>query len=539
MSYYYSNSTDQGDEISSPKLAQVSMIKDVDLHSSDGLVERTVLPAKKNSDVSYYYTFKVRKEANGDAQYINVNNFYSSFSLYCEGKKIYENPCVENTEDASFDLIRLDENYYDKELKIEFKTNLDSDRDMMIPSIMTGSKIAILSYHIDEALIKNYSAVFLFITSVFLFILAIVFYKIKSSAINIILVALFSLKLSLYISVRSWIIHYYLNNSILINYIEYVSLMTMPLPIFLLFINVFYENKYYTWRIKVFKYSSLLVLVNLMVQIFLVVSEKSKFILMQSTTFFLLIYCGFCIPIVLLTVNKKALKYKTYHILSILPFCILVILALINYFYTFHVAYVPFMLFSTICFLFVHIILATKKYIDYLNVSIKKDFYENLAYVDVLSGLRNRHAFDLKVQSIASKKELFNTMYVFMIDMNKLKYVNDTYGHYAGDEYIKEIGRILLTLEKKEHNVDAYRYAGDEFIVIAYDKNKKDVNQIISFINKNAARFMAEACNYRLSVAIGYAYVNKKNYKQDSFDMRELIKIADKYMYINKAKDRG
>ncbi len=524
--------------ITSPYLEKPMIIEHVDLYSSNGSVEKVSLPIKKDSTRSYFYTFKIKGQLDGNAQYINVNNFYSSFFIYCEEKLIYENLCEEGVEGGSFDLIKVDDQYFDKELKIEFKSNLDSNRDIKIPFIMTGSKIAIISYYIDESFTKTYSFGFLFITAIFLFILSFIFLKIKHSAINIFLIAFFTLDLACYIFVRAWIMYYYLHNSILLNFIEYTSLITMPLPIYLLFLNVFYDKKYYTWRTKIFEFSSLAIIINLIVQSYLVATEQSRFVLMQPVTFTLLIYSAFCIPIVLISVNKKIIENKMYHLVSIMPFGILIILGFIHYFKTYNVSYTQSMIVATIFFLAIHFVLATKEYINYMNVSIKKDFYANLAYIDVLTGLKNRNAFDLKLESIMSKQESFKNMYLFMIDMNGLKYVNDTYGHYIGDDYIKQIGLVLSDLEEAIQNVKAYRYAGDEFILIAYDKNKDEVKHIMAFIEKHTSEFKLETCDYQLSVAIGYSCVSNAEYQTNNFDVHELITVADKYMYMNKAKEK-
>ncbi len=537
--YYYNHSTNQKELIISPKLEKPTIVKNVDLYSSDSSVENVDLPVKRNSKNSYHYTFKVKNQANGDAVYINVNSFYSSFYIFCDEELVYKNLCIDGVEGGSFDLIKLDEKYFDKELKIEFKSNLNSDRDIKVPFIMIGSKISIISYYIDESFTKIYYSLFLLITAVFLFILSFIFLKIKHSAVNIILIAFFTLNLANYIIVRSWILYYYLHSSAIIIFLEYASLITMPLPVYLLFLNALYDKKYYTWRTKLFEFSSLAILINLIVQSYLVASGQSRFVLMQKVTFALLIYSAFCIPIVLISLDKKIIKNKIYHLISILPFGILILLAFITYFKTFTVSYTPYMILATLFFLSIHLILATKKYIEYLNSSIQKDFYANLAYLDILTGLSNRNALDIKLKSIMKKRESFKNMYIFMIDMNDLKYINDTYGHYTGDEYIKGIGVILSKLEKAKHNIKAYRYAGDEFILIVYNKNNDEIKEIISFIKKHTSKFNLDTCDYKLSVAIGYSYSNKIEYRSDEFNVYNLIKRADKYMYENKVIEKG
>src|SRR5262249_25795271 len=90
---------------------------------------------------------------------------------------------------------------------------------------------------------------------------------------------------------------------------------------------------------------------------------------------------------------------------------------------------------------------------------------ERAALTDSLTGLRNHRAFheDLK-REIALRNRSGTPFSVLMIDLNKLKQVNDTLGHQAGDERIKAVADALRSTLRGE---DAgYRVGGDEFMVI-------------------------------------------------------------------------
>lgn len=81
-----------------------------------------------------------------------------------------------------------------------------------------------------------------------------------------------------------------------------------------------------------------------------------------------------------------------------------------------------------------------------------------LIFNDPLTDLMNRRAFE------------FNTFSsVAIIDIDSLKYVNDTYGHRAGDHFIYYMGRVLLEC-MKELNADVYRFGGDEFVIACNDE---------------------------------------------------------------------
>ena len=110
-----------------------------------------------------------------------------------------------------------------------------------------------------------------------------------------------------------------------------------------------------------------------------------------------------------------------------------------------------------------------------------------------------------------------------MLDINNLKYVNDTFGHDKGDELIKNsslaIKETFMTYDKK----NCYRLGGDEFIAILDNINEDEIDGYIK-------TFLEKQKLYDVSVAIGYAYtadISKVGYET-------LMIEADKRMYEHK-----
>lgn len=99
---------------------------------------------------------------------------------------------------------------------------------------------------------------------------------------------------------------------------------------------------------------------------------------------------------------------------------------------------------------------------------------------------------------------------VAMIDINGLKNVNDTLGHEAGDEYIKETVKSIKHVIRKDDII--IRYGGDEFLVLFKNVLKNQAEEAIKRI-KNASCGIAEHKDINLA-----------------------IKIADQEMYKNKIK---
>lgn len=90
--------------------------------------------------------------------------------------------------------------------------------------------------------------------------------------------------------------------------------------------------------------------------------------------------------------------------------------------------------------------------LDKLDRMDKRELFEAL-YRDTLTGALNRRAFE----TVVSPREQ-----VAIVDLDSLKYLNDSFGHRAGDEKLKELAGVLM-LKSGRDNV--YRLSGDEFAV--------------------------------------------------------------------------
>lgn len=125
--------------------------------------------------------------------------------------------------------------------------------------------------------------------------------------------------------------------------------------------------------------------------------------------------------------------------------------------------------------------------IDYLNKPIEeKEFLAavqtnikrylqyketiNQANIDSLSGLCNKREFFHQFQKILNGKGFHDCSLIFM-DVDHFKLFNDTYGHEAGDEVIRQLGRVLLSVFRASDI--AARYGGEEFIILLPETNQQ------------------------------------------------------------------
>lgn len=143
---------------------------------------------------------------------------------------------------------------------------------------------------------------------------------------------------------------------------------------------------------------------------------------------------------------------------------------------------------------------------------------------DKLTGLYNR---DMLARIKGDKRKQGRKLVaVYMIDVDKFKMVNDTYGHDEGDKVLIDVGTILVSSVRVSDYV--IRYGGDEFIIIATVADPNDVQVIIDKINVNIERYNKEhEIPISLSVGGDIAYPNEKG----KIDIDRTIKRVDKRMY--------
>lgn len=146
-----------------------------------------------------------------------------------------------------------------------------------------------------------------------------------------------------------------------------------------------------------------------------------------------------------------------------------------------------------------------------------------ISMTDALTGLYNRRCLDNDIKEYR-EKPLDKDLVMLSIDLNRLKYANDTKGHAAGDELLKGAADCLLGAVCTCGRV--YRTGGDEFSAIVHTDDIPALNNTI----KNAASTWQGKMNDTLTMSIGYAAY--KDYP--GADIDELVKIADSMMYEEK-----
>lgn len=156
-----------------------------------------------------------------------------------------------------------------------------------------------------------------------------------------------------------------------------------------------------------------------------------------------------------------------------------------------------------------------------------------LAQYDHLTGLVNRTLFrDRLVQAMARCKRMQQPIGLMLLDLDRFKAVNDTFGHDMGDELLKAVSERLKTCVREVDTVA--RMGGDEFTIILEGASSE---QSILVVAKRITEFIAtpfELKGHHISVGVS---IGITTYPHDDYPADELLKHADTAMY--RAKQQG
>ena len=145
---------------------------------------------------------------------------------------------------------------------------------------------------------------------------------------------------------------------------------------------------------------------------------------------------------------------------------------------------------------------------------------------DALTGLENRTSFNEFIRNMM--KQSVKQSYLFVIiDMDRFKEINDTFGHQEGDNALKDMAQIIR--DSIRHTDFAARYGGDEFIIAA--KTEKDDGRIITRIESAVKHHNEHAGRpYTLRMSYGQGYYSTHS----GIDVNDFIAHVDGLMFAHK-----
>lgn len=161
-----------------------------------------------------------------------------------------------------------------------------------------------------------------------------------------------------------------------------------------------------------------------------------------------------------------------------------------------------------------------------------------LATTDALTGLANRRAFDTALDNLTYKAvQAQQDLALLMIDVDRFKAYNDTYGHPAGDACLKAIARSLARSAGVHPGAIVARYGGEEIAVILPSIQEREAFQAASRMCeavRACALLHSGSEKGVVTVSIGVAMLSRRSGRRRG----DLLKDADAGLYSAKARGR-
>ena len=427
--------------------------------------------------------------------------------------------------------IPLGDSYAGKMLKIEFIGSTDASFSGL-PQIFIGKRNEILSNDFHKGVNAIVVGGFLFVLGIILIILSPYLFFFHSKDLRIFFSGLISLLLGIYIMAYYRIFDLLLDNSMLNTIMEYTALYNIPTVL------VGYLMCVYSGKIK--KLFIILFIVDVGLFLTSVGLHLSHFA--RFSDFTSVLHVASAIEFVLAAFliirdyysNKKTTIRNIYStdnifILGLLVFMVLSIVDIVRYnYYKYgngsgetNVTLIGFTIGSLI---FVTCLLISYLYYNIYssNIATMQSKIIDLAYTDALTGLSNRARCEQMMQMISEEHRVYA---IISLDLNKLKYINDTLGHHEGDRLLTGFATILSDCFWDANLIG--RMGGDEFIVILLEDRTmsltKRIHELYSIINDWNHKEQV----FKYSASYGYAY----SYEVPNGSASEVYMLADSRMY--------
>jgi diguanylate cyclase (GGDEF)-like protein len=153
-----------------------------------------------------------------------------------------------------------------------------------------------------------------------------------------------------------------------------------------------------------------------------------------------------------------------------------------------------------------------------------------MAQEDSLTEAYNRHAFYSFTTHGAPEKPPFLKGCVAILDLNDLKWINDTLGHQAGDGAIRAVSRAIRSVIRADDLL--FRWGGDEFLILWPHISEADARARLDKLNPLLAEVMLPGYSLPVRVSVAYGVATVEKYTS----LEQAIHEADSEMYSQKQR---
>ncbi|WP_080656075.1 GGDEF domain-containing protein [Butyrivibrio fibrisolvens] len=411
----------------------------------------------------------------------------------------------------------------------------DDNSVISLPLIYMGSKHSLIRSFLSYHRLAIFVGAFFMVYACLLVSLGIFLALSKKRFMPVFFSAAFSMLLGFYTYSYNDIMCIASDQNMFFTMLEYISLYQMPLIISIILYSTHPEIATETQRF--------IIVINVIVPIIIRLLHSTDTIYMNRLV--LPVQSVVLIEIVLILPqiikgyfdNRKSKEHSedytginadNYFIMGFVMFIICVLIEIIRLYvlkssqykrisnYTGNISFLTLgMLFFVICLFIYYFLNGT----DHISTAIVRKKLEGIAYTDSLTGLSNRGTVNKYVETLEGR------FVVVSFDLDRLKYVNDTFGHLEGDRMLKNFADILKS--SFDNAAIIGRTGGDEFIAILEDPEDGLCDSCISNLEHAMHDFNDGDDNIKLSASIGYACSDETI----NGDYTDVFHLADERMY--------
>lgn len=458
----------------------------------------------------------------------NILAFYSvhqNVKVFVDSKLIYEYPVSNNNPLSDspgycWNFIVLPHNT--NNIEIVF-TSPYTPYLKNIPTFYIGNNFSLPAYIITSNIVPLSLCIIMLVIGFILVAYHIFVSRNINTSGKLLKLGIFSIFLSIWSINECNITTLLLKNSLATSYLAFLSLLLLSFP-FAMFVQTFYED-----NSKIWNYFCKIDMIQIALCILLQITGIADLRETLWTTHVMM-----CVlTAIILFQSHLLIKNGIHsHMIKIHLACILICsLTLLLDFIGFYSGSWNVNTFGRIGFLLYITVLglaSTKESAILMKMGLEANSYQKLAYTDQMTGMNNRTCFNIDFSELSKNPE---DVAIIDFDLNNLKYTNDTFGHSAGDLYIKNCATIID--EIFDGIGKCYRVGGDEFVVLIEKASAVDIPHYMAMLEANVDACNRENRKLRMQIAYGYAIFMADTDK----NLEDTYNRADKIMYANK-KDK-
>lgn len=491
-------------------------------YESDEGLQPITLPVDIHTDVSQSVRIKTTLNETFDhVQWLRLRSSLQNMSLYLDGQLIYSIKLPDREPAFSaWHFVALPANASGKTLEIETVSEFSAMSGKFNP-IAYGTRgdliLDLISLHAPSLIL----ILLIFTAGLIMFLMPLLLkdYKKKET----VYLGLFAITIALWFFAESKMVQFFTGSTLFLGSTAYLLIALFPLPL-LLYVSeavVKHTKKYY-------QILAILFACNLGLIAGLQYSGLVPFFISLRLTH-LLIATAILMAVVTLfyEINRYHNKAAIHFVKAAALLFVFAGIEMLNFYlnnFTFTSDYTKI---GLLLFIFIQSMDSISQMITFVKKSYVAEMYEQLAFVDQLTGGGNRMAFERQIEQLFIQPDQHMGTRLIIFDLNQLKSINDTWGHTSGDEAIQI---CFACIENAFSDTGkCYRIGGDEFAALLPDGTQTLFENHLERLNQ----FLKTASiqlPYDLGVAVGSVCFDP--YLDDN--IKVFMHRADMKMYENK-----